>query len=499
MRERFRRWFQWTGGVIAVSLLGTLHADIIHMKSGQKVEGKIVSDGASALVVETKFGRMSFDRSKIDRIEYQRLPVEEVRHRREAAGNDPVKLYEVALYAQEQKLTEEYRKILEEVLQYDSNHAAANAALGKTFYDGQWFTPEELDKHLNQLSEQMKARGKVLHEGKWVNEDTAKRLQGFELYKGQWLRWKEIYTLQSQEKMPELLGLTLKIRDSEHFTLRSNLDEETQKEILEVVEMAWDHFFEVFQPTEKEAYIMGFYPIPIYVLPDPNAVTKFVEPNGYMIQLYNPPKGINERYLDANSFPVFFPRPLIVTSEGRHLKGGGNRITSQIGFISHYTGNLLVRRFKRGGMVPGWVETGMSHYYEGMLNGYQTLSITEYVGYEHIEKWDMTLQTFPQWYTRMADPDFRRTLPSLKSIRGKIAEELNAFELVKAYFMTYWLMETRQKTFVDYIRAAFEEKFEIRVRTTEEEAFEQAFGVPCDELEAQFEEWAARLPPHPPT
>jgi len=487
---------------LLIALLSGLHglkADIVYMKSGQKIEGQIVSEGPSNVDVETKFGRMTFERSKIDRIEYQRLPREELKQRRKAAGNDPVKLYAAALYAKEQKLMEEYKQILEDVLRYDNNHPEANKALGKTYFDGAWFTPEELAEHKQAIEQQMKSAGKVMHDGKWVSEETAKRLQGFELYKGQWLRWKEIYTLQSQEKVPELLGIELEIRDSEHFTLRSNLGEEAQKEILDVVEMAWDHFFEVFQPNETETYIMGFYPIPIYVLPDPNVVTKFVEPEGYMIQLYNPPKGINERYVDADSFPVFFPRPLIVTSEGRHLKGGGSRFTSLVGFISHYTGNLLVRRFKRGGKVPGWVETGLSHYYEGMLNGYRTLSITEYVGYEHIEKWDILLQTFPQWYQQMADSDFRRSLPSLASIRDKIVEELNARELVKAYFVTSWLMETHQQEFVNYIRSAFEEKFKIRVRTTEGEAFEESFGVSCEELEAQFEEWASKLPPHPPT
>ncbi len=485
-------------GLLLALFVPEAPADIVHLKSGQKVEGKVVSEGATTIEVDTKFGRMSLERAKVDRIERQRLPQDEVTHRRREAGQDVAALYAVALYAKEHRLTNDYRSILQDILKLDALHTEANKGLGRVFYEGQWFTPEELEKYKSRFADQMKAEGKVLYKGSWVTEETAKRLEGYELYQGQWLRWKEIYTLQAQENMPLLLGVTLEIRDSEHFTLRSSLGEDAQKDVLDLAEEEHTHFFSVFKPDETEAYIMDFYPIAIYVLPEVALVGKFVEPDGYMKKLYNPPIDIESRYVDANSFPLFFPRPLIVTSEGRHLKGGESRIDSLHGFIAHYLGNVLVRRFKRGGALPGWVEAGVAHYYEGLMNGYRTLSITEYVGYEQIEKWDITLQNFLQWYKKVADPDFRRTLPALAEIRPKIVEELNAFDLVKGYFVVYWLMETKPQQFVDYVRAAFREKPESRIRITEEEAFTTSFQVSCEELEAEWEEWVAQIPPRPP-
>lgn len=473
-------------------------ADIVHLKSGQKVEGEVVSEGATTIEVDTKFGRVSLERAKVDRIERQRLPKEEVAHRRGQAGADVAALYAVALYAKENRLLDEYRSILQDILKLDALHTEANQGLGKVFYEGKWFTPDELEKYKTKYAEQMKAAGKVLYKGNWVTEETAKRDEGYELYKGQWLRWKEIYTLQAQENMPLLLGVTLEIRDSEHFTLRSSLGEEAQKDILDLAEEERGHFFNIFKPDEKEARFIDFYPIAIYVLPEVALVGKFVEPDGYMKKLYNPPIDIESRYVDANSFPLFFPRPLIVTSEGRHLKGGESRMDSLNGFITHYLGNVLVRRFKRGGTLPGWVEAGLAHYYEGMMNGYRTVSITEYVGYEQIEKWDMALQNFPQWYQKVSDPDFRRTLPALAEIRPKIVEELNARDLVKGYFVVSWLMETKTQQFVDYVRAAFLEKTGSRIRITEEEAFAATFQVSCEELDAEWEEWVAKIPPRPP-
>ncbi|MFG0320137.1 MAG: hypothetical protein ACF8XB_22890 [Planctomycetota bacterium JB042] len=475
------------------------HADVIHMKSGQKIQGKIVQDDGSTLIVDTKFGRMTFERAKVERIELQRLPREEVTARMKAAADDAAAMFEVAKYAKEKRLEKEYREVLQAVVAIDPNHTEANEALGRVPYDGKWFTPEELEAYKADLADQMKARGRVLYKGKWIKEETAKRLQGYELYKGNWLKWPEIYTLQAEENMGPMLGVELEIRTSEHFALRSQLDEESQREILDVLEAGFAHFSEIFEPDEIEANIMDFYPIAVYVFPDPNYITTFVQPDGYMETLYNPPRGVNERYVDAHSFPIFFPRPLIVASEGRHLKSGGSRMVSLLGFLSHYAGNMYVRRFKRGGKIPGWVESGLSHYYEGLLNGYRTLSVTEYVGYEHVDKWGDKLGNFKQWYERMADAQFRSTLPRWSTFQDKIVEEIDAYEQVKSYFLVAFMLEKYPQEFVDYVRDAYREYGRPRRQIKEEEAFQSAFnGRTTAELEQEFEAWVATLGDHPP-
>jgi len=476
-------------------------ADVLHLTDGRKIEGKVTRDDASGVEIQTKFGVVKVERAKIERIEFQRVPTEEVEFQLERAGEDATALYEVALLAEKHRMKDRYLEILQRVVEADPSHALANTALGKIQFEGQWYTPDELEAHKEAAANSMRKQGKVLHNGRWVKEETAKRLSGYELYKGQWLRWKEIYRLQSEEKMPELLGEMLDIRESEHFTLRSMLDEESQKELLEIAEWGYAHFEKVFRPDPKEDNMMGFFPIPIYVLPDPTFVPKFVESDGYMVQLYNPPKGINERYLDATCFPIFFPRPLIVTSLGRHLKGGGEgarKLTSLIGFISHFEGNVLVRRFKRGGTMPGWVESGMSHYYEGLLNGYQTLTITRYTGYENVPVWEKGLETFPEWYKMMADADFRRSLPSIAEMRSKPVEELVAHELVKSYFLVYWLMEERPQEFVDYVRLAYSQKFQPRVTVSEEEAFFSVWPEGPGALDEAFLAWAEGIEAQPP-
>lgn len=486
-------WFAAT-----LALGGALRADVIHLKSGQKVEGKITKQDADAIEVDTKFGAVRFERVKIDRIEFQRVPKEELEARVREAGNDAGKLYAAALYAKEQKLGDQHKKLLERVVEIEPQHPLANEALGRVQYDGQWFTPDALARYKVVVEEKMKAEGKVFYRGAWMEEKYAYRLQGKELYHGQWLPWKEIYTLQAKENMQELLGVELEIRTSEHFALRSQLPAEDQQEILDLLETGFQEFTSVFQPDAVEENVMEFYPIAVYVLPGSDLVLKFIEPNGYMERLYNPPKGITERYLDATSFPIFFPRPLIVTSEGRHLKGSDSRKTSLFGFLSQFTGNVLVRRFKRGGKVPGWVEAGLSSYYEARLNGYQTLTLTEYTGYEHVQVWEMGFQNFPEWYEKASKPEIRAKLPTYAGLQGRPVEELAALDLVKSYFLVTWLMETRPAEFAEFVRLAYKQDKKTNVAVTEEEAFDAIFKTTPAAFEAEFAAWAEKIPPRPP-
>jgi hypothetical protein len=188
-----------------------------------------------------------------------------------------------------------------------------------------------------------------------------------------------------------------------------------------------------------------------------------------------------------------------VTSWGRHLTGD-DKLTSLLGYITHYEGNLLVRRFKRGGQLPGWVESGMAHFYEALLNEHRTLSITRYDGFEDVKVWRPGLETFPEWYAAIAKPEFRETeLTPLSALRAKPVEELDAEDLFTAFFMVKWFMEgERQQEFVDYVRLAFLEKYQQRVMTTEQEAFDTVWPEGTERLENEFRDWAAKLPGKPP-
>lgn len=477
----------------ALVVASTAVADVVHLKSGQKVEGKIIAETGDTIEVQTKFGSMKLDRANVTRIERMRLPKEELAKRVEDAGDDAVLLWQAVEYARENKLKAEIRPLLEKIVEVDPGHVDANKELGNIYFEGKWYSPEALEAEKAAHAERMKADGKVFYQGKWLKEDTVKRLEGYELYRGEWLKWKDIYLLEAEENMPAMLGESLPARASDHYILWSQLDESFQADVLTMLETGFRHFVATFQPNDVQLNMMTFYPTAVYVLPTSAMVETFAADDGYMVKLYNPPKDINERYLDATSFPIFFPRPLIVTSAGRHLRGGGSKNVSLMGFLSHFAGNVMVRRYKQGGKIPGWVEAGVTHYYEGALNGYQTLTCDEYVGFEHVQVWADGLETFPAWYKQMADPAFRASLPRLRDFKGKMVEELAARELVKSYFMVKWLMDSDPARLIEYLNRAYADPQRIRITIPEEQAFQEAFGVAPEALEEEFERWASSL------
>lgn len=483
-------------GALLLVLASVARGDVIHLKDGKKIEGKITVQASDVITIETKFGPMDVKRSLIDRIETQRLPEDEVKARLEEAGTDATKLWEVAVYARDKKMTKRFKEICETIVKHDATHRLANEALGKVEYEGRWYTPEDLEKYKTKFAEDMKAQGKELIDGVWVDHSTAMQRKGFELYEDEWLKPGEVYKRKSEKLAPELLGTALETTDSSHFTMRSQLPAEECQEILDLLESGWEHFYARFVPDELERRIMEHYPIAVYVLPNSTLIPAFIAPGGYMDQLYNPPKGVNERYADTTSFAIFFPRPLIVACQGRHLLK--NKTQSLIGYIGNWTGNVLVRRFKRNGPVPGWVEAGMGHYYEARLNGYSTITFIEFLGYEHIEKINNDLLTFKDWYEKMAKPEFRAGLPSLDTLRQTKVEEIDSKGLVKSYFLVRWLMDTDPGKLAQYTRRAFQQNTVTRTMTEEAAAFTEVFQVTSDELEAQFHAWLETQPTNPP-
>ena len=166
------------------------------------------------------------------------------------------------------------------------------------------------------------------------------------------------------------------------------------------------------EPTETEMKFLTYYDFHIYILEEPQHCNLFIE-SGY-IDRYTPPKNTKERYLDSTNFSYFFPQPVIVLSEGRHLKAGGDRETALIGMCMIHLGQTFIRRLKRGGGLPSWAEAGMAHYFEGEFNSYMTVSVVEYPHYEpFVDKWIDGWETFPRWMEKLSNPAVLNSLPSI--------------------------------------------------------------------------------------
>ena len=134
-------------------------ADVVHLKSGGKLEGRIVEQTESSVEVDIGAGTLTFPMSSVERIEEGRSPLDDYDERvRGLAENDRDGWLELARWASSVGLGTQSLRAYEHVLGLDPNNPEANRALGRVEVDGRWMTEDEA----------YRARGYVMFEGQWV-------------------------------------------------------------------------------------------------------------------------------------------------------------------------------------------------------------------------------------------------------------------------------------------------------------------------------------------
>jgi len=481
-----------------------LFADVITLTSGEKLEGKILSESTTSVRIQTRFGTTDVERSRIAKIVRGQTPKEVFEERKAALkAGDVEARFELALFCKENKLPKEWKKLLEEVLELKPGHDGANRELGRIPYDGRWFTKEELEKYKTEETARMEAAGYVWHDGKWMKEDEAMTARGFVKVEDKWIPKEELERLQAVRDWERVYGTGLNVMTTEHFELRTPLPLEDFQEMMDIAEECYAKFVELAQPDELELKFIDpekhtFSRIYVYVHESPTDVAKFIE-SGYVKRHYMP-KETQENHRDAPNFAVYFPIPLIVLSEGRHLRASNSRDVSQTGMLLVHLGQVLVRRLKRGGGLPAFAECGMGHWAEGEFNGFSTLSIIEYPHFEpFVDKWSPEgWETIPRWRENLANPGAVAKLPSLASMLEKPVEALQIHEEAKAWSLVCFLLETRRQQFFDFVRAA-KTKFRAEL-ITNSQAFKDAFAPETvDQVDAAWREWVKTQPVSGPT
>jgi len=465
----------------------TLYADTIHLKGGSTLDGKILEETDDSIVILTQFGKATIERNRIVKIEYKISTEETFEKMKEAVDEkDADSLFDFAMWCKENGKKREYSQYLKRALKVDDQHDAANRELGNIPFDDKWFSADELEQYKKDKTERMKAQGMVLFEGEWMPEWEAKKRKGYVDFEGRWISRLEHYRILGERDIPKIFGHAMTITDSEHFTIRSQLSEEEHRELLDYCELEYEHFMRTFNPDPTERKIISYYPIPIYILEDIEESILFVK-SGY-IKRYNPPKKDESQYRPEHNFSIYFPRPLVVMTQGAHLVGSKDPSVSQIGFMAHHIGHILIRRFKRGGKLPGWIESGVAHYYEGLTNFYQTLSICDYKGFESVKKWTPGWGNFLEWRKMLREKKNHDRLPSIETLFSMEIETLNSWYMAKAWSVTAFLLKHHREEFVEFIRRSYA-PYRGERKLSQPEAWTLAFNDKTYQLIE--EEWRA--------
>jgi hypothetical protein len=137
------------------------HADVIHLKTG-KVEGTVVEQNDTHVVIETKVGKVTFRRADVVRIEEKESPLDVyAKMAAQLADDDADGHFSLGRWCTDRRLYREARRHYEKVLAIDTNHAGARQRLGYVLKNGKWMTHTEAKE----------ADGFVKHNGKWMTAE----------------------------------------------------------------------------------------------------------------------------------------------------------------------------------------------------------------------------------------------------------------------------------------------------------------------------------------
>lgn len=148
-----------TGWLLLAPLAG---ADRIWLTNGNYLDGESRDLGNGEIEIRSSIGALTVPKSRVARIEsfqsYEEIVAETLSR---LAPDDVTGRYELAQWLREEGAETLARRLLEQVIALDPDHAEARRALGYQLYDGRWLTPEELHA----------LRGEVLFRGEWMTPE----------------------------------------------------------------------------------------------------------------------------------------------------------------------------------------------------------------------------------------------------------------------------------------------------------------------------------------
>jgi len=169
------RWFLL---LLFMFLLGPVTADVVHLKSGGKIEGEVIEDGWRVRVKLPDGSIVEFKPDDVLKIEYDALsPAEEFEKRlSEIPKDDAEAFYRLAKWCKSKGLKKEMRECLEKAIELEPDHTGARTMLGYVRHKGKWVLFEDM----------MSEKGLVKYKGRWMTPAERDKL----LFKEREKKWR---------------------------------------------------------------------------------------------------------------------------------------------------------------------------------------------------------------------------------------------------------------------------------------------------------------------
>lgn len=158
MNHRFR--FLALGALLVLASNETARADVIHLRTGGRLEGVLTRETASGITIDVGMGEITVPQATVLRIERKESALSEYRNRLGAiVPGDVMAHANLARFAADHALRHESRLMWGRVLSFDPRNVEAHLALGHVLVDGQYVDEAEA----------YRSRGFVYFEGRWMS------------------------------------------------------------------------------------------------------------------------------------------------------------------------------------------------------------------------------------------------------------------------------------------------------------------------------------------
>ncbi len=159
-------------------------ADVLHLVSGGKIEGKIVQQDAQFYYVKLRTGTQKVAKHTVFRVEPCKCNWEVYEERRKGliGKKDPAARADLARWCEANGLPEDAKTEWKEVVKIASDHEEARGKLGFVRHGGKWVTPAEKEKLEHEARARLTeaeatARGLVRHGDNWVTPEEKRELE----------------------------------------------------------------------------------------------------------------------------------------------------------------------------------------------------------------------------------------------------------------------------------------------------------------------------------
>ncbi len=378
---------------ILLALLGSLAlADVVVLKDGRRIEGKVVRKTETEIVVETAVGEMKFPRSEVKEIIEKKTRDEEYEERLEACESAE-DFYQLGRWCQRNRLKRRAEKLFRRAIEKDPDHAGARKELGFVRHGDDWVTPEERDRRIAaEYEAEMKAKGFVRFEGRWVSpEEKAHLEKGEVLHEGRWMPKKEAMRLQGLEEyesewypIPEARGrhAAAGAVAAAQRPLQLYLNEEAmicgtipvaELELIGAGILRGRKWFNEAWKVKPGLRLFGGRLAELYVFDDQDAYLRTIP---YIAERsYHVPRGWQEAV--GKSFGFVWTDPIAISSVTQKKRSRRDLV----GHCYHHLGHLMLNRLGyEGKLLPPWYDEGVAALTELRAHGHNAVFCRAGVG-----------------------------------------------------------------------------------------------------------------------